>query len=102
MTCQFDDDLLSGYLDDELDEERRRALEDHLHECASCATRMRELTWLSDRLAASGRVERPEGLWPRIEEARREAPTAGSGGGDRRRPGSPFDLDPSARDVRGR
>ncbi|MHC4967351.1 MAG: anti-sigma factor family protein, partial [Planctomycetota bacterium] len=73
MTCEFDDDLLSGYLDDELDDELRVAVRAHLDGCDACSRRLQEMAGLSDRFAASRQVDLPEGLWNRIEEARRTA-----------------------------
>lgn len=36
MTCDEVQRLLSAYIDGELDEARRRAVEEHLKECESC------------------------------------------------------------------
>jgi len=73
MTCEFDDNLLSGYLDDELDDKLRVAVRAHLDACDACSARLQEMAWLRDRLAASRQVDLPEGLWNRIEDARRTA-----------------------------
>jgi hypothetical protein len=78
MTCEFDDDLLSGYLDDELDDELRVAVRDHVDRCDECLRRLREMASLSDRLAASRQVDLPERLWNRIEAARQAAVAAES------------------------
>ncbi|MHC5024506.1 MAG: anti-sigma factor family protein [Planctomycetota bacterium] len=76
MSCAFDDELLSGYLDDELDDEIRIAVRNHLDRCDECSSRLRAMAALRDRVAASRRVELPERLWSRIEATRRAAGAA--------------------------
>ena len=42
MTCQDHKDLMMAYLDNELDQEKRRAFEEHLAACRECAKELEE------------------------------------------------------------
>ncbi|MHC5115177.1 MAG: anti-sigma factor family protein [Planctomycetota bacterium] len=79
MTCDFDHDLLSGYLDDELDEELRVRVCAHLEGCDACSRQLRAMAQLSNQLAASRQIDVPERLWSRIDEARRARVASESG-----------------------
>jgi predicted anti-sigma-YlaC factor YlaD len=46
MTCQDYKNLLMGYLDDELEQEQRKALEEHLESCDQCSSELREFKQL--------------------------------------------------------
>jgi anti-sigma factor RsiW len=54
MTCQDHKDLMMAYLDDELNDEQKRAFEAHLASCSDCAKDMEEfkkLKQMTDRVA---------------------------------------------------
>lgn len=53
-TCEHIQPMLSGYLDDELDEEERSQLENHLATCSQCKTELESMTEL---LAVSGDID---------------------------------------------
>lgn len=52
MKCDFPIELLSGYLDGELDEKQRARAEKHLGECPRCNETIRELKLLDDHIRA--------------------------------------------------
>ena len=63
-------DILSDYIDEELDLSRREELEAHLHECADCASTLDELRRVVDRarsLPLESASEPMPDLWPGIE-----------------------------------
>ena len=51
MSCHEYQDLISGYLDDELPQDQRQRLENHLQTCNSCAETLRQLTTMKEELA---------------------------------------------------
>lgn len=71
MTTFFENDdpwqaRLSEYLDGQLTEPEKRALEEHLQTCESCRMALSELRAVVERLHADPMDEIPEGAWPRI------------------------------------
>lgn len=63
MTCRDQKDLMMAYLDNELDDERRRAFEEHLASCPACAKELgefRQLKQMTDTLAF---VEPEDRVW---------------------------------------
>jgi predicted anti-sigma-YlaC factor YlaD len=63
MTCRDQKDLMMAYLDNELDDERRRAFEEHLASCPVCAKELgefRQLKQMTDTLAF---VEPEDRVW---------------------------------------
>lgn len=63
MTCQDHKELMMAYLDHELDEEQRRAFEQHLASCPECAREMEEFTKLKQVTDRVTLVEPEERLW---------------------------------------
>jgi hypothetical protein len=69
-------DQLSDYLDDELQEGERAALEAHLRECAACTAVLNDLQRIMERARASANTARPpqadlwDGVAGRIERIR--------------------------------
>ena len=59
MTCQEYKDLMMAYMDNELDDDQRRAFEEHLAGCPQCAKEMEEFTKLK-RLTDSVTLLEPE------------------------------------------
>jgi predicted anti-sigma-YlaC factor YlaD len=51
MSCHEYQDLISGYLDDELPQDQRQRLENHLQTCNPCAETLRQLTTMKEELA---------------------------------------------------
>ena len=50
MTCREYEDLLTGYADGELPDDRRRQIETHLQECADCSRQLDELISIKEHL----------------------------------------------------
>jgi len=50
MTCQDYEDLLTGYVDEELSDDQRRGVESHLRECADCSRQLEELASIKEHL----------------------------------------------------
>lgn len=85
---QSDDELLhpewtdrfSDYLDDELGDEEREAVERHVRECAPCAAVLDDLRRVIDAAAALPATAPSEQVWQavssRLREVRAEAPAA--------------------------
>src|SRR2546421_5312629 len=69
-------DQLSDYLDDELQERERDALEAHLRGCAACTTVLNDLQRIVERARAAANTARPpradlwDGVAGRIERIR--------------------------------
>jgi predicted anti-sigma-YlaC factor YlaD len=63
MTCQDHKDLMMAYLDKELDEEQRRAFEEHLASCPECAREMKEFAKLKQVTDSVTLVEPEDRLW---------------------------------------
>jgi predicted anti-sigma-YlaC factor YlaD len=63
MTCQDHKDLMMAYLDDELDDEHRRAFEEHLASCPECTkdwAAFKKLKEITDGVAL---VEPEDRVW---------------------------------------
>ncbi len=60
--CQITEDLLSAYVDDELDVSERRALEAHLGNCVSCQHRLESVRRLVGGLRSLDRASAPPAL----------------------------------------
>jgi len=63
MTCQDYKDLMMAYLDDELDEQQRRAFEEHLASCPACTREMKEFARLKQVTDSVTLVEPEDRLW---------------------------------------
>lgn len=63
MTCQDHRDLMMAYLDDELNDEQRRAFEEHLASCAECAKDLKEFRRLKEMTDGVALVEPEDRLW---------------------------------------
>ncbi|MCP4245495.1 MAG: hypothetical protein GY778_00450 [bacterium] len=68
MNCPAVRDLLGPYLDDELPEPRRAALEAHLGACRACTDALKDLQALIAPLSEREPTAVPEALWPSISE----------------------------------
>ena len=66
MTHERWTDLLSDYLDGELADGERIALEAHLAECTACSATLDELRWVVARARALSDSPPAEDLWPAI------------------------------------
>lgn len=76
MSCHEIQDLLSEYVDGDLESSQRVEVEEHLEGCAPCRAEATALRELVDSARALRRDVQPErDLWPQIEGALR--PTAG-------------------------
>jgi predicted anti-sigma-YlaC factor YlaD len=63
MTCQDHKDLMMAYLDDELDEEHRRAFEGHLASCPDCAKDLAQFKKLKEITDGVAFVEPEDRVW---------------------------------------
>lgn len=63
MTCQDHKDLMMAYLDDELDEQQRKAFEEHLASCPACTREMKEFARLKQVTDSVTLVEPEDRLW---------------------------------------
>jgi len=63
MTCRDYKDLLMGYLDDELDNEKKQQLEKHLAECKDCAAELGEFRRLKAVTDDMSLVEPEDRVW---------------------------------------
>jgi predicted anti-sigma-YlaC factor YlaD len=63
MTCQDHKDLMMAYLDDELDEQQKRAFEEHLASCGDCARDMEEFRKLKKMTDCVAFVEPEDRVW---------------------------------------
>ena len=79
MNCRHIEGLLGDHQDGVLAVAERRAVEDHLAECPSCAARKDEMDLALDFLRKAPAVEIPEGLVSNIldETVRLEPPAGG-------------------------
>ncbi len=59
MTCQNYQDLMMGYLDDELSSEQRRTFEEHLESCEGCRSEFEQFKKLK-RITDSVQLAEPE------------------------------------------
>jgi predicted anti-sigma-YlaC factor YlaD len=63
MTCQDHKDLMMAYLDDELDDEQKRAFEAHLASCSDCAKDMEEFKKLKEMTDCVALAEPEDRVW---------------------------------------
>lgn len=63
MTCQDHKDLMMAYLDDELNQEQRRAFEEHLASCHDCARELKEFRKLKQMTDCVAFVEPEDRIW---------------------------------------
>jgi len=63
MTCQDHKDLMMAYLDDELNDEQRRAFEEHLASCPDCTKDLAEFRKLKQMTDCVAFVEPEERVW---------------------------------------
>ena len=63
MTCQDHKDLMMAYLDDELNDEQKRAFEAHLASCSDCAKDMEEFKKLKRMTDCVALVEPEDKVW---------------------------------------
>jgi len=63
MSCRDYKDILMGYLDDELDNEKKQQLEKHLAECKDCAAELEEFRRLKAITDDMSLVEPEDRLW---------------------------------------
>jgi predicted anti-sigma-YlaC factor YlaD len=63
MTCQDHKDLMMAYLDNELNDEQKRAFEEHLASCLDCARDMKEFKRLKEMTDCVGLVEPEDRMW---------------------------------------
>jgi predicted anti-sigma-YlaC factor YlaD len=63
MTCQDYKDLMMAYLDNELDDEQRRAFEQHLSSCSVCANELQEFQRLKQLTDNVKLIEPEDRIW---------------------------------------
>ena len=63
MTCRDYKDLMMAYLDNELDDERTQAFEQHLAECPECSKEMKEFEKLKQLTDNVTLVEPEDRIW---------------------------------------
>ena len=63
MTCQDHKDLMMAYLDDELNQEQRRAFEEHLASCPDCTRELKEFRKLKQMTDCVAFVEPEDRIW---------------------------------------
>ena len=63
MTCQEYKDLMMAYMDNELDDDQRRAFEEHLAGCPQCAKEMEEFTKLKRLTDSVALLEPEDRIW---------------------------------------
>jgi len=63
MTCQDHKDLMMAYLDDELDDEQKRAFEAHLASCSDCAKDLEEFKKLKRMTDCVALAEPEDRVW---------------------------------------
>jgi hypothetical protein len=66
MKCERIEELLSPYLEDELDPEERRAVESHLRTCQNCAILLSFMKKTRESLAGFPELELSDGLLDRL------------------------------------
>lgn len=67
MQCERARELLSAYIDNELDAGERRAVAAHVAECRACAAAVNDMRRIGGLLAQAGRERPAKALAPRIE-----------------------------------
>ncbi len=63
MTCQDYKNLMMGYLDDELDAEQQKTLQQHLESCPECRAELEEFAQLKQITDDAALLEPEERLW---------------------------------------
>ena len=63
MTCQDYKNLMMGYLDDELDAEQQKTLQQHLESCPECRAELEEFAQLKQITDDAALLEPEEILW---------------------------------------
>jgi predicted anti-sigma-YlaC factor YlaD len=63
MTCQDHKDLMMAYLDDELNDEQKRAFEAHLASCGDCAKDLEEFKKLKQMTDCVALTEPEDRIW---------------------------------------
>ncbi len=63
MTCQDHKDLMMAYLDDELDDEQKRAFEAHLASCSDCVKDLEEFKKLKRMTDCVALAEPEDRVW---------------------------------------
>lgn len=63
MTCQDHKDLMMAYLDDELNDEQKRAFEAHLASCSDCAKDLEEFKKLKQMTDCVALAEPEDRVW---------------------------------------
>ena len=63
MTCQEYKDLMMAYMDNEIDDDQRRAFEEHVAHCPQCAKEMEEFTKLKRLTDNVTLVEPEDRMW---------------------------------------
>ncbi len=81
MRCHDIDDLVTAYVDGELDERRSSAVRGHLRGCSACAERFEDEARLREAAASLEPLDPPAELWSAIDARLAEAEIA-----DARRP----------------
>jgi anti-sigma factor RsiW len=66
MECKIIKTLLSEFIDDELAEEQKEAVNLHLRECAACRMEVEELRAVHDLFASTERFSAPYGFSTRV------------------------------------
>ncbi|MDD5687065.1 MAG: zf-HC2 domain-containing protein [Elusimicrobia bacterium] len=72
MKCNHYKELISGYIDYELNKEKKEELENHLKECDSCKSGYDLLNNLQNKLELLHKKEAPEYIWAKIQEKIKE------------------------------
>lgn len=65
MTCQDYKNLLMGYVDDELEDEQKKALEQHLTSCGQCSRELQEFRQLKRITDEVTLLEPEDRIWQR-------------------------------------
>lgn len=63
MTCEDYKELLMGYLDEELSNEEKKRLEEHLKDCAACTEELKEFRKLKQITDEVALVEPEDKIW---------------------------------------
>ncbi|MDP8236025.1 MAG: zf-HC2 domain-containing protein [Candidatus Erginobacter occultus] len=74
MKCEEITDLLSGYLDGELDEGERKRVEEHLSVCPACAEELRALRGCVEGIGSLEEVEPPADFLSRVHDRLEKKP----------------------------
>jgi predicted anti-sigma-YlaC factor YlaD len=63
MTCQDYKDLMMAYLDEELDEQQKKAFEQHIDSCSECSRELKEFKKLKQLTDSVTLVEPEDRVW---------------------------------------